>query len=141
MTSPQPGSSTFRRNLFRPINDLDDNNTTEQQSHNLPFISSDDETKFKKLKSPPLMESGVFGRSPEKRTRTKSLSKTVQSPVAIKNQTPIENTTSHQTATDAKQTTSARSTPSSVSEKKINPGNERRMSGWSVRENSPTDSD
>ncbi len=85
--------------------------TTEHQSPIRPLVQTD-ETKTKRSITPRVSESGIFARSPEPKNRPPSTTRSITSPTAKKHQT---------------------SSPTS--------NNQRRMSGWSVRENSPDNSD
>ncbi|CAF3421750.1 unnamed protein product [Rotaria sp. Silwood1] len=142
--STRIGSSTFRRNLFQPITDNHNNNnndTVEHQSPVRPLILSDDGTKAKRFKTPRVSETGIFSRSPESKVRPPPLSQNISSPVTIKHQTDTDVLTNRQSAKTVTQLSSARSTPSSTLTTRMTSTNNRRMSGWSVCEHSPNDSD
>ena len=115
---------TFRRNLFQPIND-----TVQRQSPVRSTIVADDETKMKRLTSPRISESGIFGRSPEPKIRrpSSSSSRSITSPAT---KTTL---TSPQLTKTITQPSPPRSIPPST--------NDQRMSGWTVREHSPDGSD
>jgi rubrerythrin len=115
--SPPIGSSTFRRSLFQPINNNNNNDIVEHRPPIRPLIPTDDDgTKTKRTITPRISESGIFTRSPESKIRRPSSSRSTPSPVIKKHQTDIPAVTA-----------------SSIKE--------RKMSGWSVREHSPDDSD
>ncbi|CAF0919645.1 unnamed protein product [Rotaria sordida] len=138
--STRIGSSTFRRNLFRPISD-NNNDTVEHQSPIRPLILSDDETKSKRLKTPRISETGIFSRSPESKVRSPPLSQNLSSPLTIQHHTDTDDVTNRQSAKPIAQPSSARSTPSSTLLTRMTSTNDRRMSGWSVCEHSLDDSD
>ncbi|CAF2982272.1 unnamed protein product [Rotaria sp. Silwood2] len=138
--STRLGSSTFRRNLFQPIKD-NNTDTIEHQSPVRPIILSDDETNAKRFKAPNFFETGIFSRSPDSKVRSPPLSKNISSPVTIKHHTDTDAVTNRQSAKTLIQPSSARSTPSSTLLTNMASTNNRRMSGWSVSEHSPDDSD
>jgi hypothetical protein len=123
-TLPPTGSSTFRRNLFQPINNKN-SETVGNQSPIRPLIPTDVQTNSKRLISPRVSESGIFARSPEPKIRPPSSTRSNPSPVTKRHQTD----TNHQLS----QPSPTKLIPTSTTE--------RRMSGWSVREHSPDHSD
>ena len=127
---PPTGSNTYRRNLFQPIND----NTTEHRPPIRPLVLTDDEIKTKRSTTPRISESGVFARSPESKIRRSSSSRSVPSPVTKKHQIDTSNQL-------AKTISSSRPIPPSTLTTTMTSNNNRQMSGWSVREHSPDDSD
>jgi hypothetical protein len=127
--TPQPSSTnSFRQNLFQPIND---NFIGQSRSPVAPLIVTNDETKAKQSTTPRMSESDIFVRTPEPKTRRSSSPRSIPSPVTKKHQTNALAVTSPQLSK-----TKARLSPSQTV-----PITERRMSGWSVREHSPDDSD
>jgi hypothetical protein len=126
------GSSTFRQNLFQPINN-NNNDTVEHRPPIRPLIPTDDETKTKRSTTPRISESGIFARSPESKIRRLSSSRSIPSPVTKKHQTDTVAITSHQLAKTIAHPSTLTTTMTST--------NDRRMSGWSVREHTPDDSD
>ncbi|CAF1139987.1 unnamed protein product [Adineta steineri] len=124
------GSSTFRRNLFQPIND----NHTDTKGHQSPVQSSvidSDAAKIRRPSSSRMSESGIFARSPEVKIRRPSASRSIPSPVTKKHHSDTASGTSHELKQSSPLTTTTTTTTT----------NDRRMSGWSVREPSPDNTD
>ncbi|CAF0991476.1 unnamed protein product [Rotaria magnacalcarata] len=134
------GSATFRRDLFRPIHD-NDHDIVEHESTAKPLILSDEEAHNKRFKTSRMSESGVFSRSPGPTNRSPLLSQAMKSPVAIIHQLDTGNASNRQSPNILMQNASARSTPSSTFTARRSSTNDRRMSGWSVCEHSPDDTD
>jgi len=127
ITPPPTGSSTFRRSLFQPINDKNDD-IVEHRPPIQPLIrTDDDQLKTKRSATPRMSESGFFTRSPEPKVRRPSSSP----PVTKKHQTDTLTVINQPSAKTLSQTTPA----------SMNSTSGQRMSGWNVRENSPNDSD
>lgn len=73
------GSTTFRRNLFQPIDDLIE--------HRPPIPPVDQEIKTQRLTAPRLSESGMFARSPDTKIIRPPSARSSPSPTAKKHQT------------------------------------------------------
>ena len=134
------GSNIFRQNLFQPIKD-DNNDSVERSTPVEPLNTTDNEAKVKRLKTPRISESGIFSRSPEPKRHSPSSLKVVPSPSTTKNLLDTDVFASHRSPKTVEQPSSLRSTPLSTILPKMPLTKERRMSGWSVCENSPDDSD
>ena len=113
--------------FFQPIND---NNTKRDRPPIAPLIITDDTPKNKQSTSR-MSESDVFVRTPEPTTRRSSSSRSITSPVPKKRQTDTLAVTDNQLSNIMTQLSPSQTVPTRG----------RRMSGWSVREHSPDDSD
>jgi len=92
--------------------------------------TDDDEIKTKRSITPRISESGIFARSSDSKIRRSSLSpRSTPSPVTKKHQTDPVAGTNQQLPKTISPTIPMTST------------NDRRMSGWSVSEHSPDDSE
>jgi len=118
--TPRPTSTNpFQQNIFQPIND---NNTVQRRPPIAPLMITADKTK--QSTTPRMSESDIFVRTPEPRSLRSS-------PVTKKHQTDTLAVTHHQFS---KPTANLWPSQTFLT-------TERRMSGWSVSEHAPDDSD
>lgn len=100
-------STTFRRNLFQPVDDVIEDDPPIQP---IVFAGSQ-EIKTQRLTTPRLSESGMFARSPDTK---------IARPPSARN-SPLPTAKKHQTQP--------------ITESPTSSANNRKMSTWSVREN------
>lgn len=140
ITPPPNNTNPFQRNLFQPISDHS-TDVGQRRSPTVPLIVTDDLTKTRRSTTSPLSESDIFVRTPEPKNRPPSSPRNLQSPVTKKQQTDTLAITNQQLSKTIAHPPRSRKTPSPTLATTIVPITQRRMSGWSVREHSPDNSD
>lgn len=127
--TPGPtNTNPFQQKFFQPI---DDNRSLQRRPPMPPAILTNNETKPRQSTTPRMSESNTFVRTPEPTSRRSPSSRNSPSPVSNKSRIDTLTPTDRQLP----KTTTYLSSPPSLST------TGRRMSGWSVREHSPNDSD
>ncbi|CAF2144352.1 unnamed protein product [Rotaria magnacalcarata] len=130
-------SNLLHRNLFQTINDNDANPVR----HRPQPIITDNKTTANQMNTSRISESDIFGRTSESNDRWSPSPRSTSSPVTKKRQTNSPDATSNQSSKAMTPSSPLRRILESTVGATALPTTERRMSGWSVREQSPDDSD